>query len=107
MSASLYLLRTFFQTGRNHHGGYMGEHEDMVNATERNLSLHTDDELIALRESARLFGEYCDKELHARIADDAEPCTDCGAVGDHHCPAWCDIPYCERCFPSAGDGGRP
>ena len=63
------MLRDFFKTGRNHHGGYMGEHEDMQNATERNLSLQTHDELIALRDSARLFIEYCEEELHARIVE--------------------------------------
>mgnify|MGYP001559038863 CR=1 FL=1 len=55
MAGSLYLLRDFFKAGRNHHGGYMGEHEDMLNATQRNLSLFTDTELLALRDSALLF----------------------------------------------------
>lgn len=26
-----------------------------------------------------------------------ENCVDCGAVGSHHCPAWCDDPGCEVC----------
>ena len=25
----------------------------------------------------------------------AEPCGDCGAIGTHHCPAWCDVPNCD------------
>jgi hypothetical protein len=72
MSASLYMLRDFFKAGRNHHGGYMGEHEDLINATERNLSLYTDEELLALRDSARLFMDYCERTRAERDMDAPE-----------------------------------
>ena len=57
MAGSLYMLRDFFRTGRNVKGGYMGENEDMLNATQRNLSLLTDAELLALRDELFIRNE--------------------------------------------------
>lgn len=66
---SLYLLRDFFKVGRNHHGGYMGENEDMLNATQRNLSLYSDAEIHNLKASAYLFISECNDTLNERIID--------------------------------------
>jgi hypothetical protein len=34
---------------------------------------------------------------HAPGCHEAE-CVDCGAKGEHHCPAFCDIPDCDECY---------
>lgn len=54
---SLANLQKFFKLGRNQHGGVMMAGEDLVNATERNLSLHTDEELLDLAIAAESFLE--------------------------------------------------
>ncbi|MGE3840080.1 MAG: hypothetical protein AB7I50_00690 [Vicinamibacterales bacterium] len=83
MAGSLYMLRDFFKTGRNAHGGYMGENEDILNATQRNLSLQTDDELLALRDSALLMVAQCELTHQERRIDDVDTsdavqaCPDC------------------------------
>lgn len=65
--ASLYLLREFFKAGRKANGGYMGGNENMENATERNLSLCSEAELLALRDSAYMLRDYIESELSMRI----------------------------------------
>lgn len=63
---NLYSLRDFFQTGRKVNGSYMGENEDVLNATYRNLSCLTDVEILSLRESARNFIDICNEVLTER-----------------------------------------
>lgn len=70
MTASLYMLRDFFATGRKPNGCVMGENENLLNATQRNLSCLTDDELAALRDSAKLLIGEIDATLRGRWAED-------------------------------------
>lgn len=70
MAGSLYMLRDFFMTGRKSNGGYMGENEDMLNATQRNLSLLSDDELLALRDSASILISEVEQTYQERRIDD-------------------------------------
>lgn len=62
----LYQLRDFFKPGRKPGGTYMGENEDMVNATWRNLSTLSETELLSLRDAARQFADMCEEECHSR-----------------------------------------
>ncbi len=62
----MYKLRMFFQTGRKPNGSYMGETENVRNATERNLSCCTDAELLALRDEAREFATLCEATVLER-----------------------------------------
>lgn len=66
MAGSLYMLRDFFKTGRKASGAYMGDNECVLNATQRNLSTQTNDELLALRDSALLFIAECDATFQER-----------------------------------------
>lgn len=56
---NLHNLRAFFQPGKKANGSYMGENECPLNASYRNLSCLSDDELIALKQSALQFAEMC------------------------------------------------
>lgn len=69
MAGSLYMLRDFFVTGRKANGGYMGANEDILNATQRNLSLMSDAELVALRDSALLMVAQCELTHQEREMD--------------------------------------
>jgi len=66
---SLYYLQRFFETGHpNRVGCYFNPDEDMLNATQRNLSTLSDAELLKLRASAyRLIEEievtYVEREI--------------------------------------------
>lgn len=64
--SSLYNLRAFFAVGRKPNGCYMGENEDMINATLRNLSCCTEAELLSLRDAARRFATMCEEEVTER-----------------------------------------
>jgi hypothetical protein len=70
---SLYNLMLFFQPGRNHRGGHFNAHEDLLNATYRNLSLMSDTELISLRDGALEFVKIVEGEHQARGVDDERP----------------------------------
>lgn len=50
--------------------------------------------LVSLRDHALDFVRVIELAIGA-IDDASEPCGDCGAVGPHHCPAWCDVPGCD------------
>lgn len=40
-------------------------------------------------------GQEHDVESQCPVAiGEREECGDCGAIGTHHCPAWCDVPHC-------------
>ena len=73
---SLYLLRDFFKSGRKPNGGFMGENEDMNNATQRNLSLCSDAELLELRDSAALFIKEVEAAYQERQIDDEREAED-------------------------------
>ena len=50
--------------------------------------------LVQLRDAALDLVRIVELAIGAK--DDAvEPCGDCGAIGTHHCPAWCDVPDCD------------
>ena len=50
--------------------------------------------LVTLRDCALDFVRIIELAIGAKD-DESEPCGDCGAVGVHHCPAWCDVPGCD------------
>lgn len=56
--------------------------------------------LIQIRDTALELAKMVEHELQARLEQDGEECGDCGARGDHHCPAWCDTINCEKCYPN-------
>lgn len=68
----MYNLRLFFQAGKKPNGTYMSENENVLNATLRNLSCHTDQELLRLRDEAQRFATLCEETIQERIADDDE-----------------------------------
>lgn len=63
----LYQLLLFFRSNNFH------DHEDTLNAVQRNLSVLTDDALSQLRNGAYELVNQIDQELAARCDDGEEP----------------------------------
>lgn len=65
----LYSLLQFFKLGRHENGSYLSENESMENATERNLSVLSEQELLSLRSGAEKLIEKINAELSCRMED--------------------------------------
>ena len=66
----MYNLRLFFQAGKKPNGTYMSENENVLNATLRNLSCHTDQELLRLRDEAQRFATLCEEAFYNTMRRD-------------------------------------
>lgn len=83
---TLYNLSGFFRS--------LGTDVSLSDACAFQLRVLSRESLVRLRDCALDFVRII--ELAIGEKDDAsEPCGDCGAIGTHHCPAWCDVPDCD------------
>lgn len=65
----LYKLRRFYQPGRTEHGGWMGEDEEVDNATYRAMSTFEDGELEQLIAGATKFIAMAQETINERAVE--------------------------------------
>lgn len=83
---TLYNLSGFFRS--------LGTDASIADTCAFQLLVLSRESLVRLRDCALDFVRIIELAISAK--DDAsEPCGDCGAIGVHHCPAWCDVPNCD------------